>query len=66
MCNLGSDVNNTPKQILQGRKIREEIDIFNTIEYDVISYQVKTTIVKCTKVRIKLLNFNRSQKYMLV
>ena len=38
----------------------------NTIEYEVKSYQVKTTIVKCTKVRIKGLKFNRSQIETLV
>ena len=43
-----------------------EIYIGNTIEYDVKSYQVKTTIVKCTNVRLKGLKFNRSQKETLV
>ena len=42
------------------------MDIGNTIEYDVKSYQVKYTILKCTKVHIKGLKFNSSQKKMLV
>ena len=45
---------------------RAEIYIGNTIKYDVKSHQVKTKIVKYTKVHIKLLKFNRSQKEMLV
>ena len=47
-------------------KYREEIDVVNTIEYDGKSYRVKITMVKCTKVWLKVLKFNRSQKYMLV
>ena len=47
-------------------KTRVEIGIDNTIEYDVKSYQVKTSITKCTKVLIKGLKFNISQKKMLV
>ena len=43
-----------------------EIYIGNTIEYDVKSYQLKTTIVTWTKVNIKGLNFNRSPKDLLV
>ena len=35
----------------QGQNNWEDIDIGNTIEYDVKSYQVKTTIVKCTKLK---------------
>ena len=42
MCNLSSDINNTSKKILEGRKTRSEIDTGNTIEYDVKLYQVKT------------------------
>ena len=38
----------------------------NNIEYYVKSNQVKTTIVKCTKVRKKGLKLNLSQKEMLV
>ena len=38
----------------------------NIIEYDVKSYQVKTTIVKFTKLQQKGLKLNRSQKEMLV
>ena len=34
----------------------------DTIEYDLKWYQFKTTIVKCTKVHIKVLKFNLSQK----
>ena len=41
---------------------RSEIDIGNTIDYDVKSCQAKTAIVKYTKVCIKVLKFNRSQK----
>ena len=44
---------------------RAEIGIGNTIEYGVKAYQVKTAILKCTKVRIKGFNFNSSQKKML-
>ena len=33
-------------QILHSKKTKSEIDIGNTIEYDVTSYQVKKTIVK--------------------
>ena len=40
--------------------------IGNTLEYDLKSYQVKTTIVKYTKVRMKILSFNCSQKDILV
>ena len=47
-------------------KIWAEIYMGNTIEYDVKSCQIKTDIVKFTKVCIKVLNFNRSQKEMLV
>ena len=38
----------------------------NNIEYDMKLYQVKITIFKCTKVRVKLLKLNRSHKVMLV
>ena len=34
----------------------------NTIEYDVKSYQVKTTILKFTKVQLIGLKLNQSQK----
>ena len=34
--------------------------IGDTIEYDLKSYQVRTTIVKYIKVRMKILNFNFS------
>ena len=54
------------KQILQVRKNRAEIDIVNTIEYGVKSYQVKTTIVKCTKVLQRVFKLNHSHKEMLV
>ena len=47
-------------------KTQSKIDMGNTIEYDVKSYQVKTTIVKCTKVKPIGFKFNRSQKNMLV
>ena len=43
-------------------KTREAFYIGNTIVYDVKSYQVKTTILKCTNVRIKGLKFNWSYK----
>ena len=59
-------MNNTPKKILQGWKTGAEIDIVNTIEYDVKSYQVKATIVKYIKVLLRGLKFNCSHKYMLV
>ena len=65
MCNFSSDVYNTHKKI-QGRKTRAEIDIGNTIEYDVKSYQVKMTIIRCKNVRQKGLKLNPSQKKMLI
>ena len=37
-----------------------------TIEYDVKSYQVKTAIVKCTKIKLRVLKFKRSHKDMLL
>ena len=52
--------------MLKVSKTRAEIYIGNTIEYDVESYQVKMTIVKCTKLQIKGLDFNCSQKEILV
>ena len=66
MCDLISDLNNTPKKILQGWKNRAEIDIGNTKEYDVKTYQVKTTILNFTKAQQKGLKLNRSHKEMLV
>ena len=45
---------------------RAEIYIGNIIEYDVKLYQVKTNVVKFTKVWLKGLKFKRSQKEMLV
>ena len=50
----------------QGQKNRTEIDAGNIIEYDVKSLQVKTAIVKCTKVPQKVLKLNRSQKEIFV
>ena len=50
--------------MLKALKTRAEIDKFNTMEYDVKLYQVKTSVVKCTKVRIKVLKFKRSYKNM--
>ena len=43
-----------------------EIYIGDTIEYDVKSCQVKMAIVKCTKVRIRVLKFNLSYKETLM
>ena len=65
MWDLSSDVNNTPK-ILKVSKTRATIYIGNTIEYDMKSYQFKRTIVKYTKVLLKGLKFDHSQKEMLV
>ena len=48
--------------MLQSRNTRAQIYIVDTIEYDVKSTQVKLTIVKRTKIRVKLLTVNRSQK----
>ena len=48
--------------MLKVSKTRTEIYIGNTIEYDVKSYQVKTAIVRYTKVRIKVFKLNISQK----
>ena len=47
-------------------KIQAYVYISNTIVYDVKSYQVKTTIVKWTKLRLKGLYFNFSKKEILV
>ena len=47
-------------------RTKAEIDIGNAIECAVKTYQVKTTIVKCTKVRVKGLKFKRSQKDIFV
>ena len=58
MCDLSCDVNNTPKKLLS-LKTRAEIDVGHTIDYDVKAYQIKTTIVKFTRVRQKILNLNR-------
>ena len=52
--------------MIKAQKTRSDIDICNTIEYNMKSYQAKTPIVKCTKLRIKWLKFNPSQKNMLV
>ena len=65
MCDLSCDVNNRPKKILKLWNTLTEIYMGNTIEYDVKSYQVKTIIVKCTKVYIKILKFNYSHKKTL-
>ena len=65
MYDLSSDVNNTPGKI-PGWKPRAKIDVGNTIEYDMKSYQVKMAIVKCIKVWLKGLKLNGPQKYMLV
>ena len=48
ICDLSSDVNNTPTINSQNVKYSERIDMGNTLEYNVKSYQVKTTIVNCT------------------
>ena len=39
------------KQILHSWKTKAEIDTGNTIDYDIISYQVKNTVVKEQKYR---------------
>ena len=65
MCNLISDVNNKPKINAQVWKTQSEIYIGNTIEYDVKSYQFKRTILKCTEVQLKVLQFKHSQKNMM-
>ena len=65
MCNLTSHIDITPKN-LKVWKTQTNIYMANTIEYEVKSYQVKITTVKCTKLRIKGLEFNRSKKEMLV
>ena len=59
-ANLSGDVNNAPTINSQRVNTQSYIDIGNNIEYDVKSYQVKKTIVKCTKVRMKGLKFNIS------
>ena len=50
------------KQILTGWNTQVEIDVGNTIEYDVKLYQDKMTILKCTKVQIKGLNIFTSYR----
>ena len=47
--------------MIKAQKTRSDIDICNTIEYNMKSYQAKTPIVKCTKLRIKVLKFNCSK-----
>ena len=44
--------------MLKSWETQAEMYIYNTIYYYVKSYQVKTTIVKYTKVRIKGLKFS--------
>ena len=41
------------EQVRPGWKTQSEIDIGNTIEYDLKSYQVKTTIVNFTNVQLE-------------
>ena len=41
------------KQVRPGWNTRAEIDIGNTIEYDIKLYQVKMTVVNCTDIWIK-------------
>ena len=48
--------------MLKAGKTRAENYIGNTIEYDMISYQVKVTIVKRTNIQVKVLTVNRSKK----
>ena len=48
--------------MLPGWKTWEEIDVCNTLEYDVKSNQVKNIVVKCTKVQLKGLKINRPHK----
>ena len=62
MCGLSSDVNNTLKTNTPRLKTRAEIDVGNSIEYDVKSCQVKRSIVKFTRVQLKELKLNRPQK----
>ena len=52
--------------MLQDQNTQLCIDICNTIEYDIKSYRFKMTIVKCTKVRLKLLKLKNLHKDMLV
>ena len=59
-ANLSGDVNNAPTINAQRVNTQSYIDIGNNIEYDVKSYQVKKTIVKCTRVKQKLLKLKRS------
>ena len=49
MCDLSSDVNNTSTTNTPRLKNRSEIDVENTINYDVKSYQSERTIVKFKK-----------------
>ena len=42
-----------------------EIEIHNDLEYEVKSYKIKKTRLKCMKLRLKGLKFNRSQKETL-
>ena len=53
MYKLSSDVNKTPKKVLKARQTWAEMYIGNNIEYDVKSSQVKVTILKRTKIRLR-------------
>ena len=48
--------------MIEAGETRSEIYMGNTIEYDVKSSQIKVLIVKRTKIRVKGLTVNRSQK----
>ena len=53
MRDLISDINNTSKTNTPRLKNPKEIDIGNTIEYNVKSCQVKKTIMKFIRVQLK-------------
>ena len=66
MCNSSSDIKEYTYNFFSGWGTKGEIDISSTIEYYVKSYQIKTTVIKCTKSATNGLKFNQSQKDMLV
>ena len=63
---LTNDRNNIRfKKVLPDRKTRTEIDICNTIDYDVKSYQVNKYILNCTYLRLKeLKNLTTHRRYV--
>ena len=59
-----SDINNTALKKIKMWNNRSEGYIGNTMGYVVKSYEFKTTIVECTKERLKGTTFNYPHKGM--